>query len=153
MSIPGKRKHQTIRPIAICVFWRSGRILVSQGRDTVKGEVFFRPLGGAIAFGEHSSDTIIREIREEIGAEVFGLRPLGVIENRFTYDGQAMHEIVLVYDGQLADPTLNSSQTISGTEDNGETFEATWKPLSDFDTGDILYPVGLIDLLRRGPPG
>lgn len=153
MPTSKKQKRQRIRPIAICVFWHNGRILVSRGRDPVKDEVFYRPLGGGIKFGEHSADAIVREIREEIGVEVMGLRSLGTIENRFTYDGQAIHEIVLVYDGQLGDPALYSSELISGSEDDGEVFEATWKPLSDFEVGDILYPSGLIDLLRRSPPG
>lgn len=46
-------KPQTIRPLAICVFRHAGRILVAEGTDEVKGETFYRPLGGAIEFGEY----------------------------------------------------------------------------------------------------
>jgi 8-oxo-dGTP pyrophosphatase MutT (NUDIX family) len=134
------------------VFWNDGQILVNQGYDSVKDEVFFRPLGGGIKFGEHSAGTVAREIREEIGAELTGLRELGVIENSFTYDGQDMHEIVLVYDGQLGDTALYNREAIGGYEDDGVPFSAVWKPLSDFESGDILYPSGLVDLLRRSLP-
>lgn len=69
----------SIRPIAICLFYSSGKILVGQGFDHVKGTCFCRPLGGGIEFGETSRETIVREIREEIDADVINLRLIGVI--------------------------------------------------------------------------
>ena len=59
---------QRIRTIAICLFSHNGGILVAEGIDAVKGETFYRPLGGGIEFGEYGADTVAREIREEIGA-------------------------------------------------------------------------------------
>ncbi len=37
---------ENIRPIAICVVRRGGDIFVFEARDTIKGETFYRPLGG-----------------------------------------------------------------------------------------------------------
>ena len=51
--------------------------------DTVKGSAFARPLGGGIDFGETSQDAIVREIREELGAELTDARLLGIVENIF----------------------------------------------------------------------
>ena len=51
-----------IRPIAICVFHNSNRILVFEGQDPVKGETFYRPLGGGIEFGESSEATIRQRV-------------------------------------------------------------------------------------------
>lgn len=70
-----------IRPLAICLFRRGDRILVAEGFDPVKGETFYRPLGGAIEFGERAVQTLIREFREEIGEEVADLRYLTTLEN------------------------------------------------------------------------
>ena len=60
-------KKQKIRVIAVSVFQNAGRILVFKGHDPVKGETFYRPLGGAIEFGETSQQALVREIREELG--------------------------------------------------------------------------------------
>ena len=92
-----------IRPIAICVFHSEGRILVSRGYDSVKDSVYYRPLGGGIEFGERSRDAVVREIREELSAEVRATRILGTRENIFTLDGETGHEILWVYDAEFVD--------------------------------------------------
>lgn len=138
-----------IRPIAICVFRHNGRILAGEHYDPVKQETFYRPIGGGIKFGEHSRDTIVREVREELGASVANLRLLATLENFFVFSGQAGHEIVQVYDGEFGDKTLYQPPTLTGTEENGALFTAVWKPLADFlgDNAPPLYPDGLLDLL------
>jgi 8-oxo-dGTP pyrophosphatase MutT (NUDIX family) len=141
---PGK-----IRPIAICVFQNQEKILVFEGYDSVKEEIFYRPLGGSIEFGEYSRETARREIGEEIGAEVSELTYLGTIENIFTYNGEAGHEIVFVYRGEFKDRSLYNSSQITGTED-GDPIKVMWKSLNDFRNGQLpLYPTGLLELLTR----
>jgi len=142
-------KPAAIRPLAICVFRDGENILVAEGTDDAKGETFYRPLGGAIEFGEYAQDTVVRELREEIGAEITGLRFLGALENVFTYMGEAGHEIVLVFDGAFADRTIYTRERIDGNEDGFGAFVAMWKPLSFFAKGGApLYPDGLLDLLK-----
>ncbi|MBN1449511.1 MAG: NUDIX hydrolase [Anaerolineales bacterium] len=138
-----------IRPIAICVFRCQDRILVFEGYDPKKDQTFYRPLGGAIEFGEHSTDTIHRELMEEISAGVKDLVYLGTLENIFTFDGEPGHEIVQVYDGALTDPGLYEQAVISGHEaDVEEHFRAMWKSLDEFGPGkSILYPDGLFEML------
>src|SRR4051812_6931891 len=93
-----------IRPIAICIFMKGDRTLVAEGYDVAKKQTFYRPLGGGIKYGERSQDAVVREVREEIGAEAINLRYLATIENIFTYNGEVGHEIVQVYRGDLANP-------------------------------------------------
>jgi 8-oxo-dGTP pyrophosphatase MutT (NUDIX family) len=138
-----------IRPIVICVFRDGDRIFVGRHGDPSTGEKFYRPLGGAIGFGEHSRDAVVRELREEMGVEVTELKYIGVLENTFTFDDKPWHEIVLVYEGRFADPHPYSVESIRCVDDGGE-FGASWKSLADFRAGkDILYPEGLLDLLDR----
>ena len=141
-------KPNIIRPIAICVFHHDGRILAAEGRDPIKGQLFYRPLGGAIEFGEHSADTIERELAEELGAAVTDLRYLGALENVFTFGGQTGHEIIMVYDGAFVDSSLYE-RSLEGVEDDGEPFRAVWVSLADCKdpAAPPLYPTGLIDLL------
>jgi 8-oxo-dGTP pyrophosphatase MutT (NUDIX family) len=142
-------KEGIIRPIAICLFRHNGRILAAEGYDALKREVFYRPLGGTIEFGERSQETIVRELKEEIGAEVKGLHYLATLENIFTYQGQMGHEIVLVYDGAFVDEHLYERPEIDGYElDDGSTIKAVWIELaSRGPDSPPIYPDGLSELL------
>lgn len=145
----GGRNVPRIRPLAICVFRHHDRILVAEGYDPVKKEVFYRPLGGGIEFGEYSEQTIHREVWEEIGAEVRDLKYLGTLENVFVFNGTPGHEIVQVYDGVLQDAGLYEQPMIEGQEGNIDaTFQAVWKRVDEFGAGkSILYPTGLLKML------
>ena len=147
-----KKKKKRIRPLAICVFRKNDKILVAKGYDSVKDEYFYRPLGGGIKFGEPATETICRELMEEIEAEVElkSLKFLGAVENIFTFLGKAHHEIVLIYDGALKESALYEQGVIVGQEENGEEVRALWKSMSEFESGQsILYPTGLVDLLQK----
>ena len=147
-------KPGQIRPIVICVFRHGDRIFVAEYRNPATGAKFYRPLGGAIRFGEYSRECIVREIREELGAEIQDLAYLGTIENVFTYVGQRGHEIVLVYRANLADPHLYEVESVPCQEDDGSGFTAVWKPLADFRAGQApLYPTGILDLLDQAKEG
>lgn len=144
-------KKNKVRPLAICVFRRDDRILVAEGYDPVKRQTFYRPLGGAIEFGERSEDTVRRELMEEIGAEVGEVWYLGTLENIFVFNGEHGHEIVMVYDGVLTDTGLYEQAEVEGNEaEVGESFKAVWKSLDEFGEGrSILYPTGLLELLQE----
>ena len=137
-----------IRPIAIAVICRGDRILVFEGRDDVKGETFYRPLGGGIDFREQGADAVRRELREEIGAELREVRYLGLVENIFTLDGRPRHELVLVFQAELVDDPRFDGERVEGAMENGVPLVVAWKPLSLFAEGEErLYPTGLIDML------
>jgi 8-oxo-dGTP pyrophosphatase MutT (NUDIX family) len=142
-------KPKQVRPIAICILKQKGSLFVGEHYDSVKGETFYRPLGGRIEFGERGSECVARELREEMGAEVKDLVYLGAMESIFTYNGKPGHEIVLVYQGKFVDPQLYQSESVK-CRDNGGEFFARWKPIADFKAGRaILYPEGLLDFLEK----
>ena len=100
------------------------------------------------ALGEEAA---VREIREELGAEITGLRLLGTTENIYTFNGRPGHEVVFLYEAHLADSSLYDNDSISATESDGSAIKVLWKPLADFRTGEsILYPDGLLELLSHG---
>jgi 8-oxo-dGTP pyrophosphatase MutT (NUDIX family) len=145
------RNKKRIRPLAICVFRADSRILVAEGYDSVKEEYFYRPLGGAIEFGETSVDTVCRELMEELNVEVDkeSLKFLGAVENIFYFNGKPGHEIVLIYDGAFKEPKLYQQAVIIGNEvEINESFQAMWKKIDEFGEGkSILYPTGLLEML------
>jgi ADP-ribose pyrophosphatase YjhB (NUDIX family) len=138
-----------IRPIAICIFLHQNRILVFEAYDQITHEIFYRPLGGAIEFGEHSSIAVQREIKEEIAAEICNLSFVGSIENIFECDGIPGHEFVQVYQAEFKDPEFYRHESFDGFEDDGSKFKVIWKDINLFKNGEApLYPTGLLELLE-----
>jgi 8-oxo-dGTP pyrophosphatase MutT (NUDIX family) len=136
-----------IRVIAICVFRNGNKILVAEGYDTIKQQIFYRPLGGTVEFGERSDLTVSREIKEEINAEVTDLRYLGTLENIFVFEGEKGHELVQVFDGRFVEESLYRKAVIQGIE-QASPFRAVWVDLDKTGNGNPpLYPTGLVELL------
>lgn len=138
-----------MRVIAICVLRHDNRLLVLEGFDSVKRSFYYRPLGGGVEFGETAREAVTREIREETGHEVTGLRLLGVLENLFECDGKPGHEIVFVFDGRFADEAMYGKESMTLTEDGGGTFHAMWRALDSFDEQHRLVPEGLWGMLEK----
>ena len=110
---------------AMLIVRNGDKLLFSRGFDTVKREAFLRPLGGHVEFGETGAKTIRREMKEEVGCDALEVRFVSVLENVFTYNGKQGHEIVLVYEGELADESLYRKNTFTFMEGERET-EAGW---------------------------
>jgi len=140
-----------IRPIVLCLFRQRDRILVSRDYDSVKMDYYYRPLGGGTEFGETSRDAVIREIREELGAEIENVVWLGTIENIFTLEGDPGHEIVLIYDATFVDRSLYERDALIGHElEIGSSFVAEWMSLDDLQRGPArLVPEGLAALIAE----
>ncbi|WP_213001960.1 NUDIX domain-containing protein [Winogradskya consettensis] len=84
-----------IRPIALAVPRRGNDLLVFEYHDLTKGETFYRPLGGGIAFGEAAEAAVRRELQEELGAGLLDVRLAGVLENIFHAFGRDGHADLL----------------------------------------------------------
>ncbi|QQZ09905.1 NUDIX hydrolase [Heyndrickxia vini] len=139
-----------IRPLVICIFHNKGSILVAKGMDPKSGGIYYRPIGGGIEYGERSVDALVREVKEEISAEINRIRYLGTVENIFTFNGELGHEIVQVYDVAFVDQSFYSISKFTGIEDNGVEFEIMWKSIEDFQRGKFrLVPEELLDLIEK----
>jgi len=143
-------KQRRIRVVAICLFARGNQILVAEGYDATKGSPFYRPLGGGVEFGESTQAALMREVREELGQEVKGLRLVGTLENLFELEGIQGHEIVFVYDGEFVDAAVYERDRLDFEEDNGEAVTARWRPLSFFNAHHRLVPEQLHRLISDG---
>jgi len=141
-----------IRPLALGVVRRGDDLLVFEGYDQVKDEIYYRPLGGGIEFGEHSQETLRREFREELGVELDHVRYLATTENIFTCNGERGHEIILLYEAILADQSFYEQESFEVYEE-GTILPARWMPLHKFRESSLqpgslsLYPHELLELL------
>lgn len=138
------RPHDGIRVKAIGLHWRRGKLLAAEVPDDGGRTKGVRPLGGSVEFGETWRDALKREFREELDVtiEVIG-QPL-VIENLYQHEGHQGHEIIFVSEIQCPELLNWPDQTISFTEDNGQSCTAAWFSLDTLDIGCAeLYPTGL----------
>jgi len=138
-----------IRPVALVIFRKNDKILVVQGRDPATKKIFYRPLGGTIEFKEKGEEALRREIKEELGAEIKEIKYLGMIENIFTYNNQAGHEIDLIYKAKFVDPKFYT-QTEIKVKEGKEEQKAYWLPIKKFEKKElILYPAGIIKFVSK----
>ena len=79
--------HKTAR----CLIARQGSIMMMQAKD----ERFCHLPGGHLDPGEQAIDALIREIREELGAELGFIKWLAKIED--DWDGGLVHESMDLY--------------------------------------------------------
>jgi 8-oxo-dGTP pyrophosphatase MutT (NUDIX family) len=142
-----------IRNIAICLIEHDNKLFVGEGRDDVKGETFYRPLGGGIEFGELAAQTAIREFKEELNAEIQVLSYCSTLENIFEFNGIKAHQIVIVLQARFVDSAFYGLDNITCIDDNGE-FVAKWIDKEEFYSGrKILYPAGLTAYLKNQEHG
>lgn len=146
--------YENIRPLTLGVIRRGDEILVYKIEDPSTGEVFYRPVGGGVEFGETSEQALLREFREELDIEVENLQLIGIIENLFSFNGQQCHQNEFVYSVEFVDDSLYSMDHMIGEDDtlNGEsiTYRTNWVSLDEFGpAGKRLVPDGLIDLLTK----
>jgi 8-oxo-dGTP pyrophosphatase MutT (NUDIX family) len=135
------------RPVALALIRRRDEILVGPVTELDGTVIGRRPPGGTIEFGESGSDAVVREIHEELRADITDVRYIGTIENIYTFRGKPEHELVRLYDARFSDPSFYSRDVIDCVEANGIRFTCVWKPIADFRSGVPLYPTGLIDLI------
>ena len=142
-----KPKKKRVRVIVIAAIRKGKSLLVSKIVDRISGEVVYRPLGGAVEFGERCADTLKRELLEEIGVEISVTRYCGLIENIFEFEGKKRHEIVIVYSADFTDPKLFLNSRFKRL-DSDMLLNAEWLSFDQFGKdGEKLAPMGLYQLL------
>jgi ADP-ribose pyrophosphatase YjhB (NUDIX family) len=81
---------------------RDGALLVSEEANRA-GELFHRPLGGHVEFGECALDTVHRGFGEKIGQALTAVQLAGALENIFQWGGSRQHEIIFIFTTVFAD--------------------------------------------------
>ncbi|HRW18961.1 MAG TPA: NUDIX domain-containing protein [Dermatophilaceae bacterium] len=126
----------------------TGALLVDEARDPVKHEVFHRPSGGGVEFGETAVTALVREFREEFDLAIEVGARLGVVENIFTFAGEPGHEILFLHAARLADPAAYAIERFECL-DHPDQY-AVWRDPALTHAEVPLYPDGLAELLADG---
>ena len=139
-----------IRPLALALIQNSkGQYLFHQGHDKLKGEIFYRPLGGGIEFAESGQSAVAREIKEELDLEVTVSELRASFENIFVFEGSPGHEIVLLFPVTFKHPAASQRATFDIVEDGVVVGKAVWRSVAEIVAeGAQLYPNGLKKVLN-----
>ena len=137
------------RVAGICV--HNGQVLLQKpANDTA-----FAFPGGHVAFGETNEETLIREFREETGAEIRVGELKWVAEVFFPWGKKPCHQICLYYMVEILDEKTPRQGIFRGTEEmENQSFalEFHWIPLEK--TGDLeVYPTDCARLLQKPSDG
>jgi 8-oxo-dGTP pyrophosphatase MutT (NUDIX family) len=126
--------------IAIALIRDGNRLLVFETRDSLTGERMYRPVGGGIEFGETGQQALVRELREELDAEITPPRYVVTLENIVVHESRARrHEIFQVYETELVSPL--------GEEATAPPSPFVWRSTDDLRAQAELYPPSLIEFL------
>ena len=142
-------RERSIRVTARCLFRHEGQILTISAQDPDKPEPHYSVPGGGVEFGETSEQALLREMQEELGAEIADLELRAVTEEIFQVLGQTHHGIVFLYEGRFVDPRFYARSVISYVEGSEPPAKATWIPVSVFLSGEKrLLPERLVEMLQ-----
>lgn len=130
-------KPQKIRVKALAWIEDKDMLFVVRMHDSVKGDDYYRPVGGSVEFGERAHETVVREVREELDTEIELIASPFVVENHFVCDGEAGHEIDFLFPARFSDPAFYEHKTFRLVEANGDEADALWIPIADCVSGAL----------------
>ena len=120
--------------------YRVAGILIRDGRVLLQRtltEPDYAVPGGHVNFGEASEKALIREYKEEIGADILPVRLLWIAEIFFPVKEGDCHQICLFYLIELCDETQISLEdpfyAFDALERNPTKLEFSWVKLADLD--------------------
>lgn len=132
------------RVAGICV--QDGKVLL---QTTTGEDRSFAFPGGHAAFGETNAQTLIREFREEIGADISVGDLKWVAEIFFPWGGKPCHQICLYYlvelEGVPTDGVFLGKEQLEG---RSFALEFHWIPLERVGELEV-YPTDAAELLGR----
>lgn len=130
------------------ILLRDGNILLQKPTD----DTGFAIPGGHVEFGETNAQTLEREFKEELGAEIAVGDLKWVAEIFFPWGGKPCHQICLFYDVALKDEAqIPLHGVFTGDEHmEGQNFkiEFHWVSVDALDRLEV-YPTNLAALLKR----
>ncbi|MDG9672152.1 NUDIX hydrolase [Hahella sp. CR1] len=135
--------------------FRSAAVIIHQDHVLLHKAVqdnFWTLPGGRVEFFEFSSDTVVREVEEELGMSARVIRPLWYVENFFQYHQTRFHEIATLYLTELADPdAIPFNEDVPGAEEDVDLI-FRWFKISELEAFEVA-PYFLKTRLRSLPEG
>lgn len=134
------------RVAGICV--KDGRVLL---QTTTGEDRSFAFPGGHVAFGETNAQTLTREFKEEIGADIRVKELKWVGEIFFPWGSKPCHQICNYYLVEILRPEMSAEGSFLAREHlAGRNFdlEFHWVPIDRVEELEV-YPTNAKELLRK----
>lgn len=131
------------RVAGICV--QNGKVLLQKPTN----DTAYAFPGGHVEFGETNEETLIREFKEEIGADVRVGELKWVAEIFFPWGSKTCHQICLYYMVEILNPEIPTDGMFLATEHmEGREFdlEYHWVPIEEVKRLEV-YPTQTPELL------
>lgn len=130
---------------AACAIIHNNKILLHKNINSDHYAI----VGGRVEIGEDSANTVIREIKEEIGKDIEITGYIATIENFFKMNGKEYHEILFVHKAEFTNEEdkkiVHSLKNIEGKD----YLQYEWIDLSQIDKVNLL-PENLKYILKNG---
>ena len=139
--------------------YRVGGVLIHNGKalfQRARGDSGYALVGGHVSFGETTAETLVREFKEEIGADIRIERLLMVGENFFPWGHRPCHQINLYYLVSLLDERqIPLDGTFSAVDELGNEridLDMCWVDVKDIPNITV-YPTEAKEHIINIPDG
>ncbi|WP_160672240.1 NUDIX hydrolase [Clostridium sp. C8-1-8] len=128
------------------LLFNKDKILIHRGIN----DDFYALPGGRLEMFESTEDTIVREMKEELGIEVSVNRLLWICEDFYTFNDNKCHEICYYYLIECEDSLLMDKGDLFYVTEGKNKFEFRWVDVKIINNEE-LYPKFLKDKLEKLP--
>lgn len=136
--------------------YRVAGILIHNGRVLLQrpiNETSYAIPGGHVALGETNEETLVREFKEEINADIKVDRLIWVGELFFPWGDKPCHQICLFYNISLTEnnniPLIGKFYGTEQLEDKSFKLEFSWVDIKEIENLEV-YPIEAKKYLSEG---
>lgn len=140
-----------------CIFsYRVGGILIHDGKVLLQKPIDddYAIIGGHVNCMETAYEALVREYREETGAEIEVDNLIAISEIFFKWGNKPCHQICMYYKVHLIDQMIPLSGKFTGYDELGNEkihLEYEWVDLTELEKGLKVYPLELIPYILNQP--
>ena len=130
---------------------RAAGVMIHNGKILVHRNInsdHYALIGGRVEIGESSTDTIKREIKEELGKDIEITGYISTIENFFEMKGSKYHEIMFVHKIEFTDEEDKKIEYTMKNVEGKDYLQYEWIDLDSIDEYPLL-PIAIKDILKE----
>lgn len=130
---------------------RAGGVMIHNGKILVHKNVksdHYTLIGGRVEIGENSADTVIREVKEELGKDIEIIGYISTIENFFEMKGSKYHEIMFVHKIEFTNEEDKKIEYTMKNVEGKNYLQYEWIDLDKIDEYPLL-PKVIKDVLKE----
>lgn len=130
---------------------RAAGVMIHNGKILVHKNVnsdHYALIGGRVAIGENSADTVKREIKEEVGKDIEITGYISTIENFFEMKGSNYHEIMFVHKIEFKNEEDKNIEYTMKNVEGKDYLQYEWIDLDKIDEYPLL-PKAIKEVLKE----